>query len=71
MSCNGAPFFMSFTDQLLFVFFSIAPFTISDVVGIKGVNNDAHASIAVSDVRSIAVALEPVSYTHLTLPTIE
>ncbi len=57
MSCNGAPFFMSFTDQLLFVFFSIAPFTISDVVGIKGVNNDAHASIAVSDVCSIAVAL--------------
>ena len=50
MSCNGAPFFMSFTDQLLFVFFSIAPFTMSDVVGIKGVNNDAHASIAVSDV---------------------
>ena len=50
MSCSGAPFFMSFTDQLLFVFFSIAFFTISDVVGIKGVNNDAHASIAVSDV---------------------
>ena len=48
---------MSFTDQLLFVVVSIAFFTTSDVVGIKGVNNDAHDSIAVSDVCNIAVAL--------------
>ena len=58
---------MSFTDQLLFVFFSIALFTISDVVGIKGVNNDAHASIAVSDVCSIAVALELVFFYYLSM----